>query len=130
MGGGVPLKKLNDERIVLALLAAGNVRAAAQTAGVSERTIRARLKEPDFNKLLTEIKSQAVQAATSALSDSMGEAVAVLRDVMTDTDNAAAVRLQAASEILRQALRFYSLADLEARISALEAAQAEEENSD
>lgn len=127
MGGGVPLKKLNDERIVLALLAAGNVRAAAQTAGVSERTIRARLKEPDFDKLLTEIKSQAVQAATSALSDSMGEAVAVLRDVMTDTDNAAAVRLQAASEILRQALRFYSLADLEARISALEAAQAEEE---
>lgn len=117
------MKKLNDERIVLALLAAGNVRAAAQTAGVSERTIRARLKEPDFNKLLTEIKSQAVQAATSALSDSMGEAVAVLRDVMIDTDNAAAVRLQAASEILRQALRFYSLADLEARISALEAAQ-------
>ena len=122
------MKKLNDERIVLALLAAGNVRAAAQTAGVSERTIRARLKEPDFNKLLTEIKSQAVQTTTAALSDSMGEAVAVLRDVMTDTDNAAAVRLQAASEILRQALRFYTLADLEARISALEASQMEDEN--
>ena len=127
MGGGVPLKKLNDERIVLALLAAGNVRAAAQTAGVSERTIRARLKEPDFNKLLTEIKSQAVQTTTAALSDKLGEAVAVLRDVMTDTDNAAAVRLQAASEILRQALRFYSLTDIEARISALEASQMEDE---
>ena len=120
------MPRLNDEKIVLALIAEGSVRNAARAARVSERTITARMREPAFVALLTEVKAQALQSATTALSDTMGEAVQVLREVMSDTDNAAAVRLQAASEILRQALRFYTMADLEARIAALETAQAEE----
>ena len=44
----------------------------------------------------------------------------VLSAVMNDESNAPAVRVQAASEIIRSALRYYAIAELETRVQRLE----------
>lgn len=114
----------NDEKILAALVTAGSVRTAASVAGVSESTVRNRLKDADFRAAYEAIKSELLQGATAAMLSKLETATETISDVMNDAENPANVRVSAADSLLRHCLRYLATAEIERRLSALEEAQA------
>lgn len=117
------MQRKNDEIILSALIAAGSIRAAAKIADVSETTIRTRLNDNDFRQRYEQAKGAILTEACDALSARLTLAVDTLCEVLEDTKNAATVRVSAASEILRQGLRYIEVANILARLEAIEKAQ-------
>lgn len=114
----------NDETILAALVAAGSVRRAAAVAGVSESTIRNRLKDADFRAAYDAIRGELLQDATASMLSRLENATETLSDVMTDAESPANVRISAADSLLRHCLRYLATSDIERRLAALEASQA------
>lgn len=117
------MQRKNDEIILSALIAAGSIRAAAKNANVSETTIRTRLNDDDFRQRYEQAKGAILTEACDALSARLTLAVDTLCEVLEDTKNAATVRVSAASEILRQGLRYIEVANILTRLDAIEKAQ-------
>lgn len=117
----------NDEQIMSALLLAGSVRRAAKIAAVSEGTIRNRLKDKSFRAEYDRQRADFVQQITAGIASKLENAVDVAAEILTNPNAPASVRLGAVDALLRHFLRYYSASEIERRLSALEAAQAEEE---
>ena len=117
------MQRKNDEIILSALIAAGSIRAAAKVADVSETTIRTRRIDDDFRQRYEQAKGAILTEACDALSARLTLAVDTLCEVLEDTKNAATVRVSAASEILRQGLRYIEVANILTRLEAIEKAQ-------
>lgn len=115
--------KVTDEAILGALLATGSNRAAAKALGVSEKTIRSRLQKADFRERYEDLKNGMVEAVADEIAANLSGAVQTIVEVMTNPENNASVRSQAAGELLRTALRYFEAGKFERRITALEAAQ-------
>ena len=115
--------KVTDEAILGALLASGSNRAAAKALGVSEKTIRSRLQKADFRERYEDLKNGMVEAVADEIAANLSGAVQTIVEVMTNPDNNASVRSQAAGELLRTALKYFEAGKFERRITALEAAQ-------
>ena len=118
-----PAKTFSDQQLFAALLAGGSLRRSAEIAGCSVSTMQRRLKDEKFRAEYERLRNEALREATAALSSRMTDAVDTLSVIMSNDDNAAAVRLQAASELLRQGLKYYATAEIERRLTTLEAAQ-------
>lgn len=119
------MTKIDEERILAALIANGSIRAAAKAAGIAESTIRNRLADPVFRVRYDKLRSDLLQEATAGLTAKLDSATATISQIMEDDVNPASVRLAASDALLRHCLRYFSTAELERRIAALEAAQAE-----
>lgn len=117
----------NDEQIMSALLLAGSVRRAAKIADVSEGTVRNRLKDRCFRAEYDRQRADFVQQITAGIASKLENAVDVAAEILTNPNAPASVRLGAVDALLRHFLRYYGASEIERRLSALEAAQAEEE---
>ena len=117
------MQKLNDEKILGALLAAGSVRKAAKIADVSEATIRNRLNDEAFRIQYEKAKAAVLSEACDAISARLTLAVDTLCEVLDSTEIAATVRVSAADSLLRHGLRYIEAANILTRLDALEAAQ-------
>ena len=117
------MQRKNDEILLSALIACGSIRAAAKIAECSETTIRTRLNDDDFRQRYEQAKGAILTEACDALSARLTLAVDTLCEVLEDTKNAATVRVSAASEILRQGLRYIEVANILTRLEAIEKAQ-------
>ena len=95
------MQKLNDEKILGALLAAGSVRKAAEIADVSEATIRNRLNDEAFRIQYEKAKAAVLSEACDAISARLTLAVDTLCEVLDSTETAATVRVSAADSLLR-----------------------------
>lgn len=93
-------RKLNDEKILAALMAHGSVREAAKAARVSEETIYARLRDSDFRALYDRSRDDLLRECVHRLADRSVEAVDVLGEIMSDPFTQPAVRVSAARQIL------------------------------
>ena len=120
----------NDEKIMSALLLAGSVRRAADAAGVSEGTVRNRLAEPAFRSRYDQLRGDLLQEATAGMTARLQAATETMTAIMEDDENPASVRLAACDALLRHCLKYFSAAELERRVAALEQLQMEEENND
>lgn len=118
-GGGVNI--VSDEKLIAGLISGGSVRRAAEIAGCSPSTIRQRLKNDKFRKKYDDEKGELLKMATGKLVDTLSTATEVLCSVMNDTSAPPGTRAQAADAVLRHACRYFSISELESRISALEA---------
>lgn len=112
-----------DELILAALLQAGSIRKAAALVPCGVTTIRERLRNDDFRRQYDALKGELLQEAAGELSAKMGAAVERLSEIMDNAENSAAVRVQAAGELLRQGLKYVAVAEIERRVTALEAVQ-------
>jgi hypothetical protein len=115
----LPRKKAEDA-LLLSLACGASVDAAARQCGLSERTAYRRLREPQFQRRLQEIRTDLVQRTAGALTAAALEAVRTLVDLQKPTV-AAPVRLGAARAILELGQKVRETADLSARLAALEA---------
>ena len=118
---------IDDEKILAALLTAGSVRKAAQIADISESTVRNRMADPEFRGKYDKLRGDLLQEATAGLTAKLESATATMAEIMEDTENAASVRLAACDALLRNCLKYFSVAEIERRIAALEAAAQENE---
>ena len=110
-----------QQRTIAALLAAKDVRAAAQQAKVPERTLYTWMGEPAFRAALYEAEGHLIDAAVRRLLHYQDAALTVILTIMADKQNHAGVRLRAAQTVLEQLLKLRELRDIEERLSALEA---------
>jgi hypothetical protein len=109
------------ERALIALVNEPNIRAAAKAAGISEATLYRYRQEPAFAQAYRQTRRQALEDATSRLSQLATEMVEVLREVARDARYSPYARVQAARAALDLAYRALDLYDQEERIQRLEA---------
>jgi transposase-like protein len=113
-----------QHKAIIALLAAPSIAAAAQQAGIGERTLFRWLQQDDaFLDAYRAARREAVRQAMAQVQRYAGEAVETLYTIMTGTGRPSA-RIQAAKAILEYAVRGVEIEDLAARIEALEALHA------
>lgn len=99
-------KAVSDEQIITALLSNGTIKAAAAAIGISERSIYDRMNNGEFIALYKSAKTDLIRGAVVNLNNQIQAAVNVVADIMNDSNNNAAVRLQAAQTILNNAGKF------------------------
>src|SRR5688572_21353545 len=111
-----------QRKAVEALLATGEVTAAAQAAGVSRETLHRWLKHPPFLEAVREAEAKAVDDLSRLLIRLGRTATATLAKAMTDASVPWATRVRAADASLSRLLQLRELATLEARVAELERA--------
>jgi hypothetical protein len=110
-----------QESAILALLSEPSIAAAAEKAGVSERTLHRWLKEePHFVAEYRRARREAFAQAIGLTQRSATAAVGTLLRVMHDTKATWSSRVSAASQVLKFAREAIELDDLAARIETLE----------
>ena len=99
---------------------AASVREAAALAGVSERNAHTCWSDPDFRQKVNKAWSEIVRQAVGRLGDASTQAAAVLRELLcADSET---VRLSAARSILDHCVKLSEFANVEQRLSNIEAA--------
>lgn len=116
-----------QHRALSALLTSKSVAEAAAATGLGERTIYRWLTDPAFRQALSAAEGELIDAATRRLLTLQGTALDTLEAVLGDEDASAGVRIRAAQMVLDHLLKLRELRDIEQRLQALEAAQAERE---
>jgi hypothetical protein len=116
------LTRKQDETIAV-LLAVPTIAEAARQVGVGERTLFRWLHtDSAFQAAYREARRDAVQQAIARIQQATSTAVTTLEAVMRDADKPSSSRVSAAKGVLELALKAIEFDDLEARVSALEAA--------
>lgn len=111
-------RRKRDDALAVALAAGQTLRDAAAAAGIGERTATRRWAEPAFRRRVGELRAEAVARATGKLADSMAEAAAVLRKLLTAESES--VRLSACRAVLELSVKLRESQELEERVRALE----------
>jgi hypothetical protein len=111
-----------DLPLIAALAGGATIESAAARAGVSERTARRRLDEPEFRKQVDEARREMLTRAVGKLADAGTEAAETLRKLLQAESES--VRLGACRAILELGTRLREAEELERRLVALEEQQA------
>jgi hypothetical protein len=117
-----------NERLILALMQSPSMERAAAAAGMSEATLRRRMRDPEFQEEYRAARREAFRQSIVRLQHASGAAVSTLLRVMADQTAPASSRVRAASCVLERSREAMELEDVEARISRLEERQIEAES--
>jgi hypothetical protein len=110
------------DRLLAAALAGGATqRAAGDRVGVSERTVRRRLEDPEFSELVQRLSSEAVLDAFDRLRGAIGQAFDTVVE-LTGDGHLPSIRLRACEAIIREFPRYFEVVETEHRLRVLEAA--------
>ncbi len=109
-----------QRRAIEALMATGDISAAAREANVRRETIHRWMKEPTFSQAVRDAEAQAVDDLSRMLVRLGRTATSTLAKAMTDTSTAMGVRVRAADIAISRLLQLRELATLEARVTELE----------
>ena len=99
-------KTVSDEQIIAALLTTGTIKGTAAAVNLSERTIYDRMNDGDFKALYKGAKADLTRTAVFSINGQLAAAIQTVVDVMSNEENNAAVRLQAAQTIINSATKF------------------------
>ena len=113
-------RRKGDATLIVALAKGLTMRAAAEEAGVSERTVQRRMKDPDFRQAVDAARGQLISETLGRLVSSGSSAAATLQALLKA--RAEHVQLGAARAILELTQRYRESDELERRIAALEQA--------
>ncbi len=94
---------ISDEKIIAAILSNGTFEEAAKSCGITSRTIRDRLQDPDFRADYAAAKNEILRQAVTRLNSNLAAAVDTVAEIMQDKTANPAIRLQAAQTILNNA---------------------------
>ena len=114
----------NDRRkgldVMLASLAAGSTnRAAAEAAGIDERTVRRHLEDPEVQEMLEAARVEFRRRTMDRLVSLNTKAVNRLEQLLDDEDTPPAVLARLIDMTLNQSQRWVEVEELRARIDAL-----------
>ena len=120
MSGKAVKLRPKQNQAIKALLEYRTVGAAAEAAGVAERTIYRWFEVPVFRAALARAEGDAIDQATRNLLKLSQAAINVFYEVMKDEDISPGVRLRAADRVMDHLVRLRELRDVEVRLVALE----------
>ena len=106
-------------KAIVALLSGKTNSQAAQSAGVTERTIYRWLSERSFQTELREAERQIIESSTRQMSSLQEKAINVLDQLLESQDVSPQIRLRTANSILRLSLA-YRDRNIERRLYELE----------
>ena len=112
-------RKQGDDILITTLACGATVEAAAQKAGMSDRSVYRRLESPEFKRQLKEFRSDIVKRTACMLTAASVEAVKTLLSLM-ERSTAPATRLGAARAVIEISMRLREAVEIEDRICALE----------
>lgn len=115
------MSRLNEEKLIAALLKHNTQRAAAAELGITERTVRRYMTDPAFMEKLNEQKRRILEKATDEIHAALTPSIKVLRDIVENKKAPKTAQVQAARTILEYSVKLGEYTDLDARITALEA---------
>jgi hypothetical protein len=118
MPGGRHKQSRKREQAIANLLASATIEQAAQKTGVSEKTLRLWLAEPDFSRAYRQARQQIVEHSVTLLQRVTSLAVATLHRNMGC--GKPGVEVCAAGKILEHSLGAVELFDLSQRVAELE----------
>lgn len=114
------LSSKGEPAVVTALAGGATITAAAQAGGVSERTVRRRLDEPEYADAVRDARTAMFERALGTLARATTDAAgALIRLLDADAEH---VRLGAARTVIDQAARLHDHVELSARLAAMEGA--------
>jgi len=111
-----------QEAVIAALLTQRNMEEAARTAGVAVRTLIRWMKIPEFQKAYRDARRAAFQQSIARLQQGTSAAATTLIKLLLDQGTPASVKARVADSIFNHAAKAIEIEDIEARVSALEAA--------
>jgi hypothetical protein len=109
-----------QRKAVEALLTTGEVKAAAAEAGIHRDTLHRWLKQPLFLEAVRSAEAEALDELSRLLVRLGRTAVATIAKAMTDPATPVATKVRASDVALGRLLQLRELAQLEARVQALE----------
>ncbi len=112
--------KKNDEKILVALLACGNVAETERITGVSRSTIHKRLLDTEFKAEYDRRRQMVLSEACNTLQATLIKAVNTVKEIAEDENTAPQIRLNACGMLLQNCLKYVEQIDILARIEALE----------
>ena len=110
-----------QQTFITALFEHNTIRAAAESVGVTDRTARRWLSDPEIIAALREAEAGALDAIQRGLTRLAQDAVGALADALTDDDAGVSVKVRAADLILQRLLQIREAVGIEERLSELEA---------
>ena len=114
------------EEAIAALLTQRNIEEAAKSAGIGTQTLIRWMKLPEFDKAYREARRKAFGQSIARLQQGTSAAATTLLKLLIDQNTPASVRARVADSIFNHAAKAIEIEDIEARVSALEAATASE----
>ena len=111
-----------QQRALLALLTSTTREKAAAAAGITSKTLRGYLADPEFQAEYRRAFSGLVEDATRQAQRSLEPALATLLEITEDPHENAQARISAARCILEYGLKMTETTDILARLDELEAA--------
>lgn len=113
-----PARLTGKTAAAVSLAKGETVAAAADAAGVNERTVRRWLADDEFAARVGELRSTMIDNAVGQLADAAGEAVQTLREMLAAESEP--VRVRAARAILAAVVVLRESVELEDRLAELE----------
>ena len=110
------------QKALVALLTQPTKEKAAAAAGITSKTLRGYLDDPEFQAEYRKAFAELVEDATRKVQQTLDPAVAVLREGMEDSDENGQVRVSAARSVLEYGLKMTEQTDIITRLQELEAA--------
>ena len=113
------------QKALLALLASPTKEAAAKAAGITSKTLRKFLDDPEFQTEYRTAYSRLVDDAVRQAQKALSPALTTLEEIMKDDEQNGQIRVSAARSLLEFSLKATEQLDILSRLEALEAAQDE-----
>jgi|ERR1035438_5845432 transposase len=110
------------EQAVAALLTARNQEEAAQSVGISLKTLQRWQKEPEFERASRDARMSAFRQSMARLQQASVPAVTTLLRIMVDPVSPATVKARCAYYILDQTRKGIETEEIETRVAELERA--------
>ena len=114
-------KRVTDARLLEALLVHGGASGAAVVLGISKNAIYKRLQDEGFRQQYDTMQGVLLSTAAAEMTDTLGDAVTMLRGIVNDPEVSAGTRVSAADSLLRHCARYVELTAIVSRLDALEA---------
>lgn len=109
-----------QKRAIASLLSTQTISEASGMTGVSTRTLQRWLLDPTFRAELTKQETEALSVVSRRLVTLADVAVETIKDILSDREIPAGVKLRASEAVLSNLLRLRELVDLDKRLTALE----------
>jgi hypothetical protein len=110
------------EEAIAALLSQRSVDDAARAVAISTKTLLRWLQVPEFQAAYRQARRAAFSQSIARLQQGTAAAATTLLKTMIDANTPACVKVRAAEAIFNHAAKAIEIEDIEARVSALEAA--------
>lgn len=110
----------NKSRALAALLTHPTKQEAAKAAGISDKTLRNYLSDPEFQQEYKKAFAGLVEDATRSAQRALTPAINTLRQIVEDAEETSTSRIAAARTLLEYGLRFTEFNDILSEVEATE----------